>query len=54
MNTHHFVEDVKVQRFCLTLLEEAILQYHSLQPINVHWQGLKNLFKQQYSKIGNT
>ena len=23
-------------------------------PINVDWQGLQNLFRQQYSKIGNT
>ena len=26
----------------------------SLEPINVDWQGLQNLFRQQYSKIGNT
>ena len=25
MNAHHFIEDVKVQRFCLTLLGEARL-----------------------------
>ena len=54
MTAHHFVEGVKVQRFCLTLLEEARLWYHSLEPINVDWQGLQNLFRQQYSKIGNT
>ena len=24
------------------------------EPINVDWQGLQNLFRQQYSKIGNT
>ena len=54
MNAHHFIEDVKVQRFCLTLLGEARLWYHSVEPINVNWQGLQNLFRQQYSKIGNT
>ena len=54
MNAHHFVEAVKVQRFCLILLGEARLWYQSLQPINVDWQGLQNLFRQQYSKIGNT
>ena len=54
MNAYHFIEDVKVQRFCLTLLGEARLWYQSLQPINVDWQGLQNLFRQQYSKIGNT
>ena len=43
MNTHHFIESVKVQRFCL-----------SLKPINVDWQGLQKLYRQQYSKIGNS
>ena len=37
MNAHHFVEGVKVQRFCLTLLGEARLWYQSLEPINVDW-----------------
>ena len=46
MTTHYFVEGVKVQRFCLTLLGEARLWYHSLEPINVDWQ--------QYSNVGNT
>ena len=54
MNAYHFVEGVKVERFCLTLLGEARLWYHSLEPINLDWQGLQNLFRQQYSKIGNT
>ena len=54
MITHHFVEGVQVQKFCLTLLGEARLWYKSLEPINVNWQGLQNLFRQQYSKIGNT
>ena len=54
MTAHHFIEGVKVHRFCLTLLGEARLWYHSLEPINVDWQGLQNLFRQQYSKIGNT
>ena len=46
MNAHHFVEGVKVQRFCLTLLGEARLWYHSLTPINVDWPELQNLFRQ--------
>ena len=25
-----------------------------IEPINVDWQGIQNLFRQQYSKIGNT
>ena len=54
MNAHHFVEGVKVQRFCLTLLGEARLWYHPLEPINVDLQGIQNLFRQQYVKMGNT
>ena len=54
MNAHHFVEGAKVQRFCLTLLGQARLWYQLLEPINVDWQGLQNLFRQQYSKISNT
>ena len=54
MNAHNFVECVRVQRLCLTLLGEARLWYLSLEPINVDWQGLQNLFRQQCSKIGNT
>ena len=44
----------QVQRFCLTLVWEARYWYESLEPINVDWQGLQNLFRQQYSKMGNT
>ena len=53
-DAHYFGDGVRVQRFCLTLLAEARLWYHSLEPINVDWQGLQNLFRQQYSKVGNT
>ena len=52
MNAHDFIDSVKVQRFCLALLGEARLWYQSLEPINVDWQGLQNLFRQQYSIIG--
>ena len=44
----------KSKSFCLTLLGEARLWYQSLEPINVDWQGLQNLFRQQYSNICNT
>ena len=54
MTTHHFIEGVKVQRFCLTLLKEARLWNQSLKPINEDWQRLQNLLRQQYSKIGNS
>ena len=52
MNAHHFIDGVKVQNFCLTLLGEARLWYQSLEPINADWQELQNLFRQQYFKIG--
>ena len=32
MNVHHFVKDVKVQRFCLALLGETRLWLQSLEP----------------------
>ena len=41
MTTHHFVEGAEVQGYCLILLHEARLWYHSLEPINVDWQGLQ-------------
>ena len=45
MDTHLFPEGVKVQRFCLTLVGEAILWYESLRPIYVDWTGLQNQFR---------
>ena len=54
MDTHEFLDQVKVQRFCLTLVGEARLWYESLRLININWEGLQNTFRQQYSKIGNT
>ena len=53
MNTHHFVDGVKVQRFSLTLLGEVRLWYPSLEPINVGWPELQNLFRQRFSMVGN-
>ena len=47
MDTHDFLDNVKVQRFCLTLIGEARLWYESLRPINVEWDGLQNMFRQQ-------
>ena len=55
MNAHHFNDDVKVQRFCITLLGEARLWFHSLEPLeDTTWPQLQNLFRQRYSKLGNT
>ena len=55
MDAHHSNEDIKVQRFCLTLLGEVRLWYHSLEPLGeTTWEQLQNLFRQRYSKLGNT
>ena len=55
MNAHNFNEDVKVQRFCLTLLGQARLWFQSIEPLeNTTWPQLQNLFRQRYSKLGNT
>ena len=55
MNAHHFIDDVKVQGFCLTLLGEARLRFQYLEPLdNITWPQLQNLFRQRYSKLGNT
>ena len=54
MNTHDFPDGVKVQRFCLTLTGEARLWYASLEPMVMTWPELKNQFRRQYSKLGNT
>ena len=53
MDTHALQEGVKVQRFCLKLVE-ARLWYESLRPIALDWNDLQTKFRQQYSKTGNT
>ena len=55
MNANHFNDDVKVQRFCLTLLGEASLWFHPLESLeDTTWPKLQNLFRKRYSKLGNT
>ena len=54
MITHNFPNDVKMQRFCLTLVGEARLWYESLTPITNDWPALQKSFRRQYSNIGNT
>ena len=55
INAHHFDEDINVQRFCFILLGGARLWYHSLEPLEeTTWAQLQNLFRQRYSKLGNT
>ena len=49
METHNLPEGAKV-----TLKGEARLWYETLRPIEVDWTRLKELFRQQYSKFGNT
>ena len=45
MRTHNFDEDVKVKRFCLTLLEEARLWHEILTPIANYLLALQNAFR---------
>ena len=55
MEAHHLNEDIRVQRFCFTLLGEARLWYQSLEPLgDTTWAQLQNLFRQRYSKLVNT
>ena len=54
MCRHHFDENVKVDRFCLTLLGDAQLWYETLNLNHIGWLELQNSFRQQYSKLGNT
>ena len=54
MVTHNFPQDVKVQRFCLTLTGEARLWYESLAPIANDWPALQENFSIQYSNKWNT
>ena len=54
MDTYNFPEDIKVRRFCLTLMGEARLWYESLKPIDMDWNALQTCFRQQYSKFGNS
>ena len=42
MDTHNFLDHVKVQRFCLTLIGEARLWYESIRPIDAGWVSLQN------------
>ena len=54
MDTYNFPEDIKVRRFCLTLMGEARLWYESLKPIDMDWNALQTRFRQQYSKFGSS
>ena len=45
MWTHNFEENVKVQRFYLTLLGEARLWYETLNLNNIDWLELQNAFR---------
>ena len=54
MDIHAFPEGVKVQRFCLTSVGEAMLWYESLTSIALGLNGLQKQFRQQSSNIGNT
>ena len=46
MDAHAFHDGVKVQIFCLTLVDQARLWYVYLRPIAVNWTGLQLQFRQ--------
>ena len=54
MDTYNFRDLEKVQRFCLTLVGEARLWYGTLRLKNTDWEDVQHMFRQHYSKIGNT
>ena len=54
MEVHNFPEGEKVRHFCVTLIGEARLWYESLALLDNDWPALQNIFRWQYSKIGNT
>ena len=53
MDTQGVPDHIKVQTFCMTLIGEARLWYELLRPVSTDWVGLQNIFRQQFSKIGN-
>ena len=55
MKAHHFIDGVKVQRFCLTLLGEVRLWLQSLELLhNITWPELQIYLGEDISKVGNT
>ena len=51
MNTHNFPGDIRVQRFCLTLVGKTRLWYESLRPIANDWQAFQKQFNNLSSNI---
>ena len=54
MEKHNFPDDQKVRRFCLTLTGEVRLWYETLGAAQLHWEALRDRFRQQYSEFGST
>ena len=54
MDTHKFLDQGKVQRFCLTSVGEARLWYEITKTHKCKLGWFTKCFRQQYSKIGNT
>ena len=44
MEANHFDAGIRVQRFCITLLGETRLWYHSLEPLGGHYMGTVTKF----------
>ena len=54
MATHNFAPGQRVQRFLLTLADEARLWHQSIYPFQGNWEELQERLRMQFSKIGNT
>ena len=54
MVTHNFATDQKVQRFPLTLADEARLCYQATHLFQGNWKEVQERFRTQFSKIKNT
>ena len=50
MNAHHFVDGLKVQRFCLTLLGEARLWFQSLESYKCRLARIAKFIKTEIFK----
>ena len=53
MDTHAFLDGVKVQRFYHTSKGEARIWYEPLRAIAVDWNGFLAQFRHQYSRLGH-
>ena len=54
MYNHNFVAGQRLQRFPLTLTNEAILLYQAIHPFQCSLEELQEIFSNHFSKVDNT